>query len=192
MRFTEDGAPAILDGSPEVFVTPCPTPRRIVWRADDVRRSKRVPIAKLAVPHRLHHHASMPAKKPGGRRDARRRSLVDDLATRDVNKIAFSFIRFQFAGADQSLGGGRQRALITRTSATAQHLIEEIVVAIQSVGSSARAAPIDCVNFHPEGAHQPRRRDPDIAEAENTADATAQHSVGAMLVESPLLKVGAR
>jgi hypothetical protein len=46
------------------------------------------------------------------------------------------------------------------------------------------------VNFHPEGAHQPRRRDPDIAEAENTADATAQHSVGATLVEFTALKVG--
>ena len=46
------------------------------------------------------------------------------------------------------------------------------------------------MNFHPEGAHQPRRRDPDIAEAENTADATAQHSVGTALIEFAVLEIG--
>jgi hypothetical protein len=46
------------------------------------------------------------------------------------------------------------------------------------------------VNFHPEAAQQPRRRDPDIAEAEDAADAAAQHSVGAVLVELAALEVG--
>src|SRR6202030_992601 len=42
-RLAEDGAPAILHSAPEVFVTPCPAPRRIVRRADDVREiEKRV------------------------------------------------------------------------------------------------------------------------------------------------------
>src|SRR5262249_38535362 len=54
----------------------------------------------------------------------------------------------------------------------------------------ASAAAVDGVNFHPEGAHQPRRRDPDIAEAEDAADAAAQHSVGAALVELAALEVG--
>jgi hypothetical protein len=54
----------------------------------------------------------------------------------------------------------------------------------------ARAAAVDCVNFHPEGAHQPRRRDPDIAEAEDAADAAAQNSVGTALVEFAALEVG--
>ncbi|HEX3415011.1 MAG TPA: SDR family NAD(P)-dependent oxidoreductase, partial [Stellaceae bacterium] len=53
------------------------------------------------------------------------------------------------------------------------------VVAIQSVG----AAPIDRMNLHAKGAHQPRRRDADIAEAENAAHAAAQHLVRTALVE---------
>ena len=35
-RLAKDGAPAILHGAPEVFVAPCPAPRRIVRRADHV------------------------------------------------------------------------------------------------------------------------------------------------------------
>ena len=54
----------------------------------------------------------------------------------------------------------------------------------------ARAAAVDCMNFHPEGAHQACRGDPDIAEAENAADTAAQHSVGAALVEFAALEVG--
>ena len=46
------------------------------------------------------------------------------------------------------------------------------------------------MNFHPKGAHQPRGRDPDVAEAEDAADAAAQHSVGAALVEFAALEVG--
>jgi hypothetical protein len=38
------------------------------------------------------------------------------------------------------------------------------------------------MNLHAKGAHQPRRRDADIAEAENAAHA-AQHLVGTALVE---------
>src|SRR5690349_1709098 len=53
------------------------------------------------------------------------------------------------------------------------------VVAIQSVG----AAQVDRMNLHAKGAHQPRRRDADIAEAENAAHAAAQHLVGTALVE---------
>ena len=44
--------------------------------------------------------------------------------------------------------------------------------------------------FHPEGAHQPRCRDPDIAEPEDAADAAAQHSVGTALVEFATLEFG--
>jgi hypothetical protein len=65
-----------------------------------------------------------------------------------------------------------------------------LVVAIQSVGSWLRGPAVDCVNLHPESAHQPRRRDPDIAKAEDAADAAAQHSVGAALVEFAALEVG--
>ena len=46
------------------------------------------------------------------------------------------------------------------------------------------------MNFHPEGAHQPRRRDANIAEAEDAADAAAQHPVGAALVEFAVLELG--
>ena len=54
-RLAEDGAPAILDGAPEVFVTPSPTSRRIVRRADDVRQvEKRIAHGEVAVPNRLH------------------------------------------------------------------------------------------------------------------------------------------
>jgi len=37
------------------------------------------------------------------------RSLIDYLATRDVNQDHIFLHQAQFAGADQSLGGGRQR-----------------------------------------------------------------------------------
>src|SRR5215471_5144569 len=54
-RLANDGAPAILDSAPEVLVTPCPAPRRIVRRADHVREvEKRVTHRELAVPHRFH------------------------------------------------------------------------------------------------------------------------------------------
>src|SRR5215467_12996355 len=54
-HLAEDGAPAILDTAPEVLVTPCAAPRRIVRRADHVREvEKRVTHRELTVPHRLH------------------------------------------------------------------------------------------------------------------------------------------
>jgi hypothetical protein len=69
---------------------------------------------------------------------------------------------------------------MTRTSATRNISSRRSAVAIQSVGS----------HFHPEGAHQPRRRDADIAEAEDAADAAAQHPVGTALVEFAAVEVG--
>ena len=52
-RLAEDGASAILHSAPEVFVTPCPAPRRIVRRADNVWEvEKRVTHREAAVPHR--------------------------------------------------------------------------------------------------------------------------------------------
>src|SRR6266446_627331 len=63
-RLAEDGATAILHSAPEVFVTPCPAPRRIVRRADDVREvEKRVTHREAAVPHRLHPPRIDPGEK---------------------------------------------------------------------------------------------------------------------------------
>src|SRR5437764_4118882 len=105
-RLAEDGAPAILHSAPEVFVTPCPAPRRIVWRADDVREvEKRVTHREVAVPDWLH-----PPRVDAGQEvrvgDEMRveRSLIDDLATGDVNQDRVLLHQVQLAGADQSLG----------------------------------------------------------------------------------------
>jgi hypothetical protein len=64
-----------------------------------------------------------------------------------------------------------------------------LVVAIQSVGSWLRAAAVDCVNLHPKGAHQPRRRDPDIAKAEDAADAPRSIRLVLRWLNSPLLRL---
>src|SRR6202011_3451399 len=124
-RLTEDGALAILDGSSEVFVTPCPTPRRIVWRGDDVREvEQRVTHREVAVPHRLH-----PPRVDAGEKvrvgDEMRveRSLIDDLATRDVNQDRVLLHQVQFAGADQSLGGRRPRGADEEDMGEAEHLV---------------------------------------------------------------------
>src|SRR6516162_8497878 len=103
-------------------------------------------------------------------------------------RIAFSFIRPSSRAPINPSVAVVSAALMTRTSATRNISSRRSVAAIQSVGSWL--APRRLVNFHPEGAHQPRRRDPDIAEAEDAADAPAQHSVGAVLVEFAALAVG--
>ena len=46
-------------------------------------------------------------------------------------------------------------------------------VAIQSAGSPPTPWRLNSVNFHTEGAHQPRRRYADVAEAEDAADGGA-------------------
>src|SRR5262249_41216777 len=81
-------------------------------------------------------------------------------------------------------------ALMTRTSAARNISSRRSVAAIQSVGSSLAPRRLICVNFHSEGAHQPRRRDPDIAKAEDAAYAAAQHPVGTALIEFAALEVG--
>src|SRR5215471_18223631 len=105
-------------------------------------------------------------------------------------RIAFSFIRPSSRAPIKPSVAVVSAALMTRTSAARNISSRRSVVAIQSVGSSLAPRRVDCVNFHPKGAHQPRRRDPDIAEAEDAADAAAQHSVGAVLVEFAALEVG--
>src|SRR5215472_16531873 len=87
-RLAKDGALAILDSAPELLVTPCPAARRIVRRADHVREvEKRVTHREVAVTHRFH-----PPRVDAGEKvwmgDKMRveRSLIDDLATRDVDQ----------------------------------------------------------------------------------------------------------
>src|SRR5262244_1040581 len=99
-------------------------------------------------------------------------------------RIAFSFIRPSSRAPINLSVAVVSAAQMTRTSATRN------ISSRRSVGAIQSAAAVDCVNFHPEGAHQPRRCDPDIAEAEDAADAAAQHSVGAALVEFAALEVG--
>jgi len=146
------------------------------------------PIAEVAVRTGSTHHASMPAKSPGGDEMRVERSLVDDLATRDVNKDPFSFIRFNSRAADQSSVAVVSAALMTRTSRRATSHRGDRVVAIQSVGSSLAPRRLIAWNFPSEGAHQPRLAT-DIAEAENTADATAQHRLALCWLNSPLLRL---
>src|ERR1700738_4845233 len=107
-RLAEDGAPAILHSAPEVFVTPCPAPRRIVRRADDVREiEKRVTHRKAAVPDRLHPPRIDAGEKVRmGDKMRVERPLIDDLATRDVNQDRVLLHQVQFARPDQSLGIG--------------------------------------------------------------------------------------
>src|SRR3954467_649690 len=104
-------------------------------------------------------------------------------------RIAFSFIKLSSRTPINPSVVVVSAALMTRTSATRNISSRRSAVAIQSVGSSLAPA-VDCVNFHPEGAQQPRRRDANIAEAEDAADAAAQHPVGAALVEFAALEVG--
>src|ERR1700726_633063 len=127
-RLAEDGAPAILHSAPEVFVTPCPAPRRIVRRADDVREiEKRVTHREAAVPHRLHPPRIDAGEKVRmGDKMRVERPLIDDLATRDVNQDRVLLHQAQFAGADQSLGGGRQRGADDEDIGDAQYLVEEV------------------------------------------------------------------
>src|SRR5215469_5271324 len=108
-RLAEDGAPAILHSAPEVFVTPCPAARRIVRRADYVRKvEKRVTHREVAMPHRFHPPRVNPGKKVRMGDNMRvERSLVDDLATRDVNQDRILLHQAQFASANQSLSGCR-------------------------------------------------------------------------------------
>src|ERR1700724_4049609 len=91
-RLAEEGAPAILHSAPEVFVTPCPAPRRIVRRADDVREiEKRVTHREAAVPHRLHPPRIDAGEKVRmGDKMRVERPLIDDLATRDVTTAGSS------------------------------------------------------------------------------------------------------
>ena len=112
------------------------------------------------------------------------------ISPRDVNQDHVLLHQIEFAAADQSLGDSRQRGADDEDIGDAQHLVEEVGRRDPVGRLIARAAPVDCVNFHPEGAHQPRRRDTDIAEAEDAADAAAQHPVGAALVEFAALQVG--
>src|SRR5208282_6945163 len=79
-RLAEDGAPAILHSAPEVLVTPCPAPRRIVRRADDVREvEKRVTHREAAMPHRLHPpRVDAGEKVRMGNKMCVERSLIDD------------------------------------------------------------------------------------------------------------------
>jgi len=83
-RLAEDGAPAILHGAPEVFVTPCPAARRIVRRADDVREvEKPVTHRKVTMPHRLDPPRVDAGKKVRvGDKMRVKRPLIDDLAAR--------------------------------------------------------------------------------------------------------------
>jgi hypothetical protein len=118
------------------------------------------------------------------------RPFIDDLAPRDVDQDRVLLHQVQFARADQSLGGGRQRGADDEDIGDAQHLVEEFGRRDPVGRLVARAAAVDCVNFHPKGAHQPRRGDADIAEAEDATDAAAQHPVGAALVEFAALEVG--
>src|SRR6266850_3111315 len=98
-------------------------------------------------------------------------------------RIAFSFIRPSSRAPINPSVAVVSAALMTRTSAT-RNISSRRVGRRDPVGRFvARAAAVDRVNFHPEGAHQPRRRDANIAEAEDAADAAAQHPVGAALVE---------
>ena len=122
-----DGAQAILHSVPEVFVTPCPAPRRIVRRADHVRKvEKRVTHREVAMPHRLHPPRVNPGKKVRmGDQMRVERSLVDDLATRDVNQDCVLLHQAQFAGADQSLGGDRQRGTDDEDIGDAQHFVDD-------------------------------------------------------------------
>src|SRR5438477_13132657 len=87
-RLAEDGAPAILHSAPEVVITPRPAPRRIVRRAYHVREvEKRATHRELAVPHRFHTpRVNAGEKVRMGDQMRVERSLIDDLATRDVNQ----------------------------------------------------------------------------------------------------------
>src|SRR4029077_721372 len=87
-RLAKDGAPAILHSAPEVFVTPCSAPRRIVRRADHVREiEKRVTHREMAMSHRLHPpRVDAGEKVRMGDKMRVERSLIDDLVTRDVNQ----------------------------------------------------------------------------------------------------------
>jgi hypothetical protein len=87
-RLAKNGAPAILHGAPEVFVAPCPAPRRIVRRADHVRKvEKRVTHREVAMPHRLHPPRVNAGEKVRMRDEMRvERSLIDYFAARDVDQ----------------------------------------------------------------------------------------------------------
>ena len=97
-------------------------------RADDVREvKKRVTHREAAVPHRLYPPRIDAGEKVRmGDKMRVKRPLIDDLATRDVNQNCVLLHQVQFARADQSLGGGRQRGADDEDIGNAQHLVEEV------------------------------------------------------------------
>jgi len=57
------------------------------------------------------------------------------------------------SGADQSLGGSRQRGADDEDIGDPQHVVEEVGRRDPVGRFVARAAAVDSINFHPEGAH---------------------------------------
>jgi hypothetical protein len=78
-------------------------------------------------------------------------------------------------GSLGELAFGRQRGADDEDIGDTQHLVEEVGGRHPVGRLVARAAAVDCVNFHPEGAHEPCRRDANIAEAEDAADPRPAH-----------------
>ena len=78
------------------------------------------------------------------------RSLIDDLATRDVNQGRVLLHQTQFAGTDQSLGRGRQRRANDEDIGDAQHLVEAVGRRDPVGRFVARGAAVDRVNFIPK------------------------------------------
>jgi len=91
-----------------------------------VRMASRNPTHReLAVPHRFHPpRVDAGEKVRMGDKMRVERSLIDDLATRDVNQDCVLLHQAQLAGIDHSLGGGRQRGADDQDIGDAQHLVE--------------------------------------------------------------------
>jgi len=115
-----------------------PRPLSNVRRANHVREvEKRVSHREVAVPHRFHPPGVDAGEKVRmGDKMRVERFLIDDLATRDVNQDRVLLHQPQFAGANQSLGSGRQRGADDQDIGDAQHLVEEVGRRNPAVGSS--------------------------------------------------------
>ena len=104
--------------------------------------------------------------------------------------MALSFYAPERVRIDNLLGRGAERRGDEQDVGGLQQLVQPVRCADPVCRLFAGAAPVDGVDLHAEGAHQPGDRHPDAAEAQYAADAPGQPDIGLELVEAPGAELG--
>ncbi len=141
------------------------------------------------------HRLDPPRVDPGGKPRVGfemriERRLVDDLAARDIDEDRIVFHQRQLGCPDQSFGGLGQCGADHENVGGAQQFVEPFGRGDPIGRLVAGAAPVDRVDLHAKGAHQPRRRNADRAKAEDAANPAPQHAVRVALVKLAAFQFG--